>query len=373
MKRYFFIAWLLLICGQAFAQEIRNELIVPDILGYHTLKGDFHIHTVFSDGKVWPDVRVMEAWKEGLDVIAITDHIEYPNHLLPDDRNLPYEIAKTEAGKRNIILIKAAEITRKLPEECGHMNALFLTDVNKLVKTDYYDAIKEASAQGAFIFWNHPGWSAQQPDTTVWFDLYSRLINEHLMQGIEVVNWKRSFPVALTWCLQKNLTIMSNSDIHEPASFVYDYCKGDHRPMTLIFAKEKTPEGVKEALMEHRTVAYFKRGFYNQLMGREEFLKELFFKSVEIEQIQNNDKTLSIFLVNKSDLDFLLLKKNNDSRINYRKEYFLYGRSREEIDIQKVKPVKDQEIVLHFIINNLLAGVDEPIRVSIPVTQFLKP
>jgi hypothetical protein len=51
----------------------------------------------------------------------------------------------------------------------------------------------------------------------------------------------------------------------------------------------------------------------------------------------------------------------------------LYGRSREEIDIQKVKPVKDQEIVLHFIINNLLAGVDEPIRVSIPVTQFLKP
>ena len=45
-----------------------------------TLKCDFHIHTVFSDGKVWPDIRVAEAWQEGLDAIAITDHIEYrPN------------------------------------------------------------------------------------------------------------------------------------------------------------------------------------------------------------------------------------------------------------------------------------------------------
>jgi hypothetical protein len=355
-----------------FSQEIRNEFIVPDIPGYHTLKGDFHIHTVFSDGKVWPDVRVIEAWKEGLDVIAITDHIEFPNPLLPKDKNLPYELAKSEALKRNIILIKAAEITRKLPEESGHMNALFLTDVNKLDQVNYLDAIREASAQGAFIFWNHPGWSGQQPDTTVWFDVYSRLINEHLMQGIEVVNWKRWFPVALTWCLEKDLTIMGNSDIHDPASFIYDYCKGDHRPMTLIFARERTSEGIKDALMEHRTVAYFKRGFFNQLMGKEEFLKELFFNSIDIEVIQDNDKTLSVFLVNKSDLDFLLLKKNKDNRLNYRKEYFLYGRSREEIDIQKVKPINDNEIELHFIINNLLAGVETPLTVTIPIKQYLK-
>lgn len=57
----------------------------PDIPGYQTLVGDFHIHTVFSDGLVWPTVRVDEAVREKLDVIAFTDHIEY----LPFKEDIP--------------------------------------------------------------------------------------------------------------------------------------------------------------------------------------------------------------------------------------------------------------------------------------------
>ena len=56
--------------------NIRNEISIPGIDGYQTLKCDFHIHTVFSDGSVWPNIRVEEAWREGLDAIAMTDHIE---------------------------------------------------------------------------------------------------------------------------------------------------------------------------------------------------------------------------------------------------------------------------------------------------------
>ena len=57
--------------------QYRTEINIPGFDGYQTLKCDFHIHTVFSDGTVWPSVRVQEAWQEGLDVIAITDHLEY--------------------------------------------------------------------------------------------------------------------------------------------------------------------------------------------------------------------------------------------------------------------------------------------------------
>ena len=57
-------------------QSVRKTINIPDILGYKTLKCDFHMHTVFSDGIVWPTFRVDEAWEEGLDAIAITDHIE---------------------------------------------------------------------------------------------------------------------------------------------------------------------------------------------------------------------------------------------------------------------------------------------------------
>lgn len=73
-----------------FAQqlEIREEINFPDILNYTTLKGDFHMHSVFSDGNVWPNQRVDEAWREGYDVIALTDHIEYqPKKRLPKNRS----------------------------------------------------------------------------------------------------------------------------------------------------------------------------------------------------------------------------------------------------------------------------------------------
>ena len=34
----------------------RNNIIIPDVKGYKTLKCDFHMHTMFSDGLVWPTI-----------------------------------------------------------------------------------------------------------------------------------------------------------------------------------------------------------------------------------------------------------------------------------------------------------------------------
>src|SRR5512133_792216 len=70
----------LLIAGVSFAQE-RPVINIPNILGYKTVKCDFHMHSVFSDGQVWPTVRIDEAWRDGLDAISITDHIEYRPNL----------------------------------------------------------------------------------------------------------------------------------------------------------------------------------------------------------------------------------------------------------------------------------------------------
>ncbi|MBQ5635742.1 MAG: hypothetical protein IIV10_05470, partial [Alistipes sp.] len=46
--------------------ERRRVISIPDIDGYVTLKGDFHMHTVFADATVSPQGRVREAWSEGL-------------------------------------------------------------------------------------------------------------------------------------------------------------------------------------------------------------------------------------------------------------------------------------------------------------------
>jgi hypothetical protein len=276
--------------------QSRREIHFPDILGYKTLKCDFHMHTVFSDGLVWPTVRVDEAWREGLDAISITDHIEYQPHKkdIPTNLNRPYQIALSEAAEKNILLIKGAEITRETPP--GHFNAIFIQDANSLDTEDFFDVMKAAARQKAFVFWNHPGW---KPEHKGWFDTHTTLYENKWMQGIEVVNGDSYYPEAHQWCLEKNLTMMSNSDIHEP-SILRESSPDNHRSMTLVFAREKSIDAVKEALIEGRTAAWFK----NQLIGREKYLDAIFKGSVEIGKPYNKYKdTTWVEIKNNSDTD----------------------------------------------------------------------
>ena len=128
-------------------QKLADERIIefPDIPGYQTLKCDFHQHSVFSDGSVWPNIRVQEAIKDGLDAISITDHIEYQPHksdIPHPDRNRSFQVA-LEAGEGNdLIIINGSEITRDMPP--GHANAIFLEDVNKLNLNDSIEAYRQA-------------------------------------------------------------------------------------------------------------------------------------------------------------------------------------------------------------------------------------
>lgn len=72
MKKIFLSTFLFTIISLSIqGQVVRKDMMVPDILDFKTLKCDFHIHTVFSDGNVWPTIRVDEAWSMGYDAISI--------------------------------------------------------------------------------------------------------------------------------------------------------------------------------------------------------------------------------------------------------------------------------------------------------------
>jgi hypothetical protein len=283
--------------------KARKEIRLPEIDGYRLLKCDFHIHTTFSDGIVWPTLRVNEAWEDGLDAIAITDHI-YEYHARVDvekvNHNYPFEIAREEAVQRNILLIRGAEITRSMPP--GHLNALFLEDINPLVRKDYMEAFEEAHKQGAFIFWNHPGWDVEE---IKWYPVHDTLYQKGWLNGIEVYNEFVWYPQALNWVNGKNLTLMANSDIHDVIERLYDFRTMPFRPMTLVLSKERTEEGIKEALFARRTIAYF----YNTLMGKEEWLEKFFHASIEIQPPHyTTPEYRFLHIKNKSDVSFLLHK-----------------------------------------------------------------
>ena len=119
----------------------QNRLIsFPDTSDYLTISSDLHTHSVFSDGHVWPNIRVSEALKDGIDSIAITEHLEYQPHTLfipNNDRNSAYIEAEKAAEGSDLIVIAGSEITREMPP--GHLNAVFISDANKLFKMDKKD------------------------------------------------------------------------------------------------------------------------------------------------------------------------------------------------------------------------------------------
>ncbi len=302
MKRLLLIiatAAILLTIATAHAAD-RHEITFPDLPGYKTLKCDFHMHTVFSDGQVWPTVRVDEAWRQGLDAIAISDHIEYQPHKgdVPTKHNRPYELAAGRARTLDILLIKATEITRDTPP--GHFNALFLSDINPLETDDFMEAVKQAGKQGAFVFWNHQGWQGEERGS--WLDMHTTLYDGKLLHGMEVCNGGGYFPTAHKWCMEKNLTILGNSDIHAP-DLRKKSTPHDHRTMTLVFAKERTIPAVKEALQAGRTAVWFDQ----QIIGRKDNLAPLFDKCLQIERPHLRTKNAVWTKVrNLCDLDIVL-------------------------------------------------------------------
>ena len=312
--KLFTLIFLTLLSSLTYAQSTHSHQMgrvikFPDIPGYKTLKCDLHIHTVFSDGSVWPDIRVQEALMDGLDAISLTEHLEYQPHkqdLPHPDRNRSYEIAIEEAKDHDLIIIKGSEITRRMPP--GHSNAIFISDPNKLLVNDSVSVFHEAKKQDAFVFWNHPNWTAQRKDGIATITpMHKMLIKENLLHGIEVVNDQTFSDEALQIALDNDLTIMGTSDIHGLIDWDFVGGKAGHRPLTLVFAKEKTESSIKDALMNRRTVALHQ----NLLIGRDEFLIPLIKSSLEIKSAAYGARSdvLSVVIQNHSNVEFILRNK----------------------------------------------------------------
>lgn len=294
--------------------ESRQEVVIPEVDGYTVMKGDFHLHTVFSDGDVWPTYRVQEAWRDGLDVISITDHIEYLpfKKYVKGDFNTSYEIAKSSADNYGIMLVRGTEITRK-QGVIGHFNALFIQDANQIPDDDPFVAVENAKKQGAFVLFNHPGWAV---DTCMITEFQQRLFDADLIDGIEVVNHFEFYPRVVSWCIDKGLPMFANSDEHGIISedfqtFGHDAMFKRFRPMTLVLVDEKTQDGVKDALFEGRTIAYTD----NMFMSREDLLIDLFEACIEMNTVNRGEKKNTYKYTNKSSFPFVISINGGDKKI----------------------------------------------------------
>ncbi len=358
MNRWAMAAGLAFLAWAAAAQaEVRREIQFPDVPGYQTLKCDFHMHTVFSDGKVWPTVRVDEAWREGLDAIAITDHIEYQPHkaYVAADFNAPYELAQTRAKEKNILLIKGVEITRDTPP--GHFNAIFVGDAKAYNKKDFYEVFRAAAAQKAYVFWCHPDWKGVERGR--WGEAQSRLLESHCLHAIEICNGDGYQAQAHRIAVEKNLPFVGNSDIHEPSDESAP-TPANHRTLTLVFARSRTVGGVREALDAGRTVVWWK----NQLIGREPLLAPLFAACVRIGPVHHRSKDAGwIEIRNTCELDIELERADQGSppRIT------VPARGTALVKLDTTTWGEGHPVPCR--VRNFLIGPDQPLLVNLPIAE----
>lgn len=270
-----------------FSEPARKEIVLPSqVNGYNVYKADLHTHSVYSDGLVTPQFRVKEAWLDGLDIMAVTEHIEYrpfesemKEYLGGEkepDLNAAVRLAQKEAEYWDIFIIPGTEITRH-GTTVGHFNALFTRNNNTIYHDDPVQAIRNAKEQGALVLHNHPGWIRTDIDYT---ETEKIAYDEGLIDGVEVMNFYEFYPGIIDRVRERGLFISANTDIH--ASTAEDFNAREFmRPITLVFASERTEKGIREALESCRTLAF---GF-NTVCGDEKLLKDFFLASVKVEKL----------------------------------------------------------------------------------------
>ena len=375
----------------------------PDVEGYRTLVVDLHTHSVFSDGHVWPSVRVEEALRDGLDALAVTEHLEWQPHradLPHPDRNRAYQrtLEALPQGSE-LILIPGSEITREAP--AGHMNAVFITDANVLVQVppnppkveansaderaqlealpeqlqrdgviDYYmaanrwpaeEAVYAANGQGAFVFWNHPFFDRASRDAVARMtDFHRALIAAGQLHGIEIANGAYYSEEAHALALEHGLTMLGVSDIHELIDWDYPPRFGAHRPVTLAFAKERSADGLREALFAGRTVVWFK----NMLIGREAELKPLLQAALDMEDAAYRDNldVLDVTITNNSDADIQLRNLSPYTFMHDGDDLTVPQHGKLKLSVRTVQRLS--EVELEFEIGNALVAPKQRLRLA---------
>jgi len=163
----------------------------------------------------------------------------------------------------------------------------------------------------------------------------------------------------MKWMHNKNLTILGNSDVHQPVNEVWKFHKGEHRPMTFVFAKSRTKDAIRDALEKGRTAAYFE----NKIMGRKKYLLPLFKNSIEVitkNLDYNPKKKYNLQIHNSSDIDYKLKIKRKNQNVDAPESINLAAKKTTlfPVSIQN-KVHREKRVIMRYEVQNMFTNYNE--------------
>ena len=254
---------------------VRSELIK-----LRPCKGDFHMHTCYSDGRQSPGYMAAHGRALGFDFAAITDHRIYDSSLEAIERaeeygmdillfpgeeinyylglghivsiNADRSISDTVRGKDYTIDELAERIAEEVGEELDDLD--MLPGKNRALFGYYCGIVKKIHQAGGIAITAHPYWTSQGT-----YDLarktYEQILESRIFDAVEVFGGQgfQKNMLSLARINQyhnenKKITLLGNSDAHN----AYNHTMG--QTWTIVFSESLTHEGILKGIKEGRTV-----------------------------------------------------------------------------------------------------------------------
>lgn len=307
------------------------------------LKGDLHMHSIYSDGRATPFAMVMASLDAGMDFVSITDHDCYEGSLKAitkaKQNNIDILVLRGEEvsvggkkdmsvsqGNGHILSIHADKSienqrkdTLKYEEELHQIaKTLKKEDIDKNIDVSHYakniwviNKIKEANGVSILA---HPNWVYKDGKYHLHQAFYKEMLKSSELDGVEVFGEEKikehNNMTHLTALQTKNkhkyLAPFANSDAHDS-----DHEIGDR--FNIIFAKDKLDSSIIEALKDGLCCAVFKRENYeHQYIGKDELAQYVYFL---IKEYYPKHTTLKSRLA-KLYIDQLINEEIFDKKIN---------------------------------------------------------
>jgi hypothetical protein len=138
--------------------------------------------------------------------------------------------------------------------------------------------------------------------------------------------------------------------------------------MTWVIAAENSPQALKQALLDGRTIVYWQ----DTLIGKEEFLRPLFNRCVSLSSSELNfteSSTILLQIQNPSDLQFTLKAENPPPGISYAESMNVPADRTTLFQIRWDKKTELPDLLqLDFVVSNLWIAPEK----GLPITfQFM--
>ena len=257
----------------------RIYAVPPELARYKPYKGDLHIHTYYSDGRMSPIYMAVMAKKLGFDFAAITDHGKYAPSI--------EAIEKARQINMNLLLMPGEEVAvpsahivsinaNKCVTELKGNDATYQQQIQHILETDLKNtqmvenlteekyaptkwAVKNIHACGGYAFLAHPYWvSGNRYDLNV--PIMEQLLQDGDIDGVEIIggyiptdfesNLLATTKYYSDLAQGRYIPVVGNSDTHSRTTIdVYGWY------WTTVFAESLTADNILEAILDCRSVA----------------------------------------------------------------------------------------------------------------------